>query len=454
VFGGFDVYEAFGEVIAPLVQDKPFFHDLTVGGGIRYSAYTLETGRSFNTTTWKIEGNWSPVEDLKLRGSFNRAVRAPNINELFAPLNTVLTNLANDPCASLNDAGTVIRPAPTGTLREICLVQGAPAGTLGSIPQPISGQAQSTGGGNINLNPEKSNSWTVGVVFQPTFLPGFSASLDYFNIRVTSAITQPTPGDAIRACFGANPQSPPAGAQNTQACQIIRRNPIDGGLSGDAATTKGLFLTTSNLGRIETDGLDLSMNYNTDLGFAKLGLSFNGTWTFSNRFQAISVPNAFNLPISVNRECVGFYSFNCNGFGGAIQPEFFWNQRTTLSFDNVDVSLLWRHISAVEFEPGAGNPYRGPTPSAPSTLPGAPAVGAFGNLNFGKIEAFDYFDLSTRIGLGENLTLTLTVANLFDKLAPIVGNTIGSTAQNSGNVYPSTYDALGRSYRVGVRLKF
>jgi iron complex outermembrane recepter protein len=70
------------------------------------------------------------------------------------------------------------------------------------------------------------------------------------------------------------------------------------------------------------------------------------------------------------------------------------------------------------------------------------------------VRAYDYFDLSTRIGLGENLTMTLTVANLFDKQPPILGNTIGTTQQNSGNTFPSTYDALGRSYRVGVRLRF
>jgi len=444
--GGYDVYEAFGEVIAPLVQDKPFFHDLSIGGGIRYSSYTVdapEAGNpSYNTTTWKVEGNWAPVEDIRFRGSFNRSVRAPNISELFTPVTTQLSNLTDDPCASINEAGAIFRPAPQGELRDICLAQGAPVGSLGAIPVPAAGQAQATTGGDITLQPERSDSYTVGVVLQPTFLPGFSASLDYWNIKIERAISALAPSDAIQACFGTNPLNPPAGASQTTACTVIGRNPVDGGLSGDSLTTSGLLLVETNQGRIETDGLDLAMNYNTDLGFARLALSFNGTWVFNNTFQA--------APGLINRECVSFYSVNC----ASIQPEFFWNQRTTLSFDNVDVSLLWRHISATEQEPIVANFFAGNLPVGQSPLPGAPAPGSFGFRDFGKIEAFDYFDLSTRIGLTENVTLTFTVANLLDKQAPIVGNTAGTTSFNSGNTYPSTFDALGRTYRAAVRLRF
>jgi outer membrane receptor protein involved in Fe transport len=77
-----------------------------------------------------------------------------------------------------------------------------------------------------------------------------------------------------------------------------------------------------------------------------------------------------------------------------------------------------------------------------------------GTYNFGKIKAYDYFDLTTRVNVLDNLTLTLTVQNLFDKQPPVVGNTIGSTTYNSGNTYPSTYDALGRKYAVSAKVKF
>jgi len=447
--GSFDVYEAFGELVAPIAQDKPFFHSLTLEAGVRYSHYTIDAPGTpkFNTTTYKAGGSWEPIPSLKLRGNYSRAVRAPNIAELFSPVNTGLTSLTDDPCASINDAGAVIRPAPTGELRAICLAQGATVAQLGSIPVPTAGQANTTGGGNINVKPEKSNSYTFGAVFQPEFIPGFSMSVDYYNIKVTGAITSPTVNDAITACFGTNPQSPPAGASATEACTIIRRNPITGSLAGDPNTTPGLFQSLSNLGRISTDGIDVTMNYNTDLGFAKLALSFAGNWTRSNKFQAVS-------GVSVNRDCVGYISSNC----GSLQPEFSWTQRTTLSFENIDLSLLWRHISAFQQEPldRQNNfvAYSGPLPSNNSPLPGAPQQGFFGNRNTGFIEAYDYFDLSTRIGVGDNLTLTLTVANLFDKKPPLTGQDIGTTAFNSGNTFPSTFDALGRTFRVGARLRF
>jgi iron complex outermembrane recepter protein len=454
--GGFDVYEAFGELIAPIVQDKPFFHSLTLEAGIRYSKYTVDapTNPKFNTTTWKAGGSWEPVESLKIRGNYARAVRAPNIGELFAPVATGLTTISDDPCASINDDGDVIRPAPSGALRDICLAQGAPVGQLGFIPQPTAGQGNATGGGNLNLKPETSNSYVIGAVFQPEFIPGFAISVDYYNVVVKGAITAPTPGDALDACFGPETapgvRNPAADAASSEACTIIRRNAATGGLAGDPTVVPGLFLTLSNLGTIKTDGVDLSMNYNTDLGFAKLALSFNGNWTRSSRFKA--------TPTSAFRECVGLFGQNCGSPGGAaadvgsIQPEFSWTQRTTLSFENIDLSLLWRHISAVRTEDG--DSYRGPVPGTQSTLPGAPARGAFGTRDFNFVEAYDYFDLATRIGVGDNLTVTLTVANLFDKKPPITGQDVGSSSFNSGNTYPSTYDALGRTFRVGARLRF
>jgi outer membrane receptor protein involved in Fe transport len=454
--GGFDVYEAFGELVAPIVQDKPFFHSLTLEAGVRYSHYTIDAAnpRKFNTTTYKAGGSWEPVESLKIRGSYARAVRAPNISELFSPQNTVLTSLSNDPCASINDNGAIVRGAPTGTLRDVCLAQGATVAQLGTIPQPTAGQANTRQGGNLDLKPEKSNSYTVGVVFQPEFLPGFAMSVDYYNIKISGAITVPTTGDAIAACFGAPDAagnfSPPAGAASNPACTIIRRNPLTGSLAGDPAIVPGLFQATSNLGAIKTDGVDLTMNYNTDLGFAKLALSFAGNWTHENRFRA----NASDKT-SIFRQCVGYISTNC----GSLQPEFSWTQRTTLTFDNVDLSLLWRHLSSFRQEPddiinGNGLVYSGPLPSNQSPLPGAPLQGSFGQQSLGFIKSVDYFDLSTRIGVGDNLTFTLTVANLLDKRPPLTGQDIGTTAFNSGNTFPSTFDALGRSYRVGARLRF
>jgi outer membrane receptor protein involved in Fe transport len=449
--GGYNVYEAVAEVAIPLVQGKPGFESLTLNAGVRYSDYEVDAPGSptYDTWTYKIDGTWEPIEGLSIRGGYSRAVRAPNINELFAPVNTGLTNLGVDPCATLRTDGTLLpgRPAtgPAGELRAICLAQGATLGNIASIPEPISGQVLATAGGNLNIKPEKSDSYTVGVIVQPAAIPNFSISADYYNIKVKRAITTPTPGDVIAACFGSDVFNPPAGASTTAACTSISRDPLTGGLSGDPNTSSGLPLALSNSGSLETDGIDVSANWKGDIGFAELALSFTGNYTFNSKFNAF-VAN----PDSINRECVGFYSTNC----GSLQPEFQWSQRTTLSFDTVDVSLLWRHLSSFKQEPLDADPVSGSGPFFNGTIP-ATVQGVGGRTeDFGKISAYDYFDLSVRWGLTDDIALTFTVQNLFDKAPPITGNNAGPTSFNSGNTYPSTYDALGRRYGMALRAKF
>ncbi len=443
VNGAFDVYEFIGEVVVPLIQDKAFFEDLTLEAGIRNSHYTVDApgNPKFSTTTWKAGGSWTPGAGFKIRGNYARAVRAPNIGELFSPISTGLTNLGYDPCAIFDDNGNLIPGAttPTGTLRDVCIAQGATAAHLAAgIAVPTSGQANVTGGGDINLKPETSNSWTVGFVWQPDFVRGFNVSVDYYNIKVKDAITSPTPDDAMTACFAEGNLSP-----TNPACTIIRRDPLTGQLSGDPNTTPGLYSPTTNQGYLMTDGVDFSLNYNHQLDFAKLGLGINGNWTNRSLFRAI--------PGSITRECVGYYSVNC----ASLQPEWSWTGRVTLGFEGVDVSLLWRHISGMKYEPLEydpnldGNPNTGTGPAFEGT-----PYGFDGTYNFNRIKAYDWFDLTTRFDVTDNFGLTLTVQNLFDKKPPLVGSNIGTTTYNSGNTFPSTYDALGRRYGVQAKLKF
>lgn len=434
--GGYDVYEAYAEVIAPLIEDAPAFHSLTLEGGARYSRYRVEGGGTNSTWTYKVGMSWEPTPDIKFRGNYSHAVRAPNIAELFTPQTVGLTNLAVDPCA-----GAV--PVTNTNLRNICLAQGAPLGTIGSILNPTAAQANITVGGNLNLGPETANTWTVGAVFQPQFLPGLSLTVDYYNIKVDSVVGAPLPGDLMSACFGAGPYTAAsvysATAASSAACTVIRRNPVTGGLDGDPATTFGLFAPLDNQGKLFTDGIDLIANYQNDIGFAEWSSSFVLNWTNSSKFQA--------TPTGLNRECANFYSINCS-FTGSIQPTWQWSWRNTFTFDKIDFSVLWRHINAVEREPqdildnGVGFSGDVVTP-----------VGTF-FVNADSIPSYDYFDLTLRFNVTDNLSFTAAVRNLFDKKPPVVGSTIGTTTYNSGNTFPSTYDALGRDFSVAVRLKF
>jgi outer membrane receptor protein involved in Fe transport len=436
--GGYNVREVFGELIAPIVADRPFFNELTVEAGVRYSSYQVDAPNDpkFNTTTYKFGATWEIVEAIKLRGNYQRAVRAPNIDELFRPVATALTNLAEDPCQ-----GT--RPVGNANLIQACINQGARADRIGSIPAPSSGQVNFTGGGNTNIEPEKATTFTVGAVFQPeAFVPGLTLAVDYYNIKIDNAIARATPGDAIAACFGTNPATITAAQAASDACRVIRRSPADSSLSGSAASVPGLFLPLTNLGAYRTDGVDLTVNYNRDFGDIGLNLSFVGNWTNSLRFQA--------SPTALDRECVGFFSVNCGPGGGSssgqIQPEFSFQQRTTLSFGSVDLSLLWRYIDDVRYEPGLPPIFSG-------TITGSgPLVGR--TEDFNTIDAYHYFDLAARFEVQRNLDFIIGVQNLFDKEPPITGSTVGQTGANSGNTFPSTYDTLGRRYNASIRVRF
>ncbi|RED16760.1 TonB-dependent receptor domain-containing protein [Parasphingopyxis lamellibrachiae] len=406
--GGYDVIEGFAELIVPILEDVPGFYSLQAEGGIRVSDYS-NTGTS---VTWKAGGSWEPFEGFRFRGIYSVSVRSPNIGELFAPVTTGLTPLAVDPCAGANPVGNA-------TLTAICIAQGAPAATIGLIPQPSAAQINATAGGNTNLDVEEAESITLGLVATPPQVPGLVMSIDYFNIKVTGAITNPTPGDILTPCFGANGDG---NGSDPAQCANVGRNPINGSMNGGGETL-GLILQLSNLGAIETSGVDFRVAYRFPLSFGSLNFDLNGTWTDELLFQA--------TPSAINRECVGLYSNNCE----PITPEWAFNLRTTVSIDDlVDISLLWRWIDGVEYEfRGRGDGFTDEQEA---------------------IDAASYFDLTVRSNVSENFDITLGIQNLLDRSFPNVSSFIGSSSYNSGNTYPTTYDTLGRRYSVTGRVRF
>jgi iron complex outermembrane recepter protein len=443
--GGYDVYEAFGELIVPIAADQPFFNELSLEAGARYSKYRVEAAGNpaFNTTTYKAGINWAPAEGIKLRANYQRAVRAPNIGELFAPVVTGLTSLAVDPCAGA-------APVGNANLTAVCLAQGAPAASIGAIQNPSAAQANATGGGNPALKPEKADTLTFGVVLRPQdIIPGLTVTVDYYDIKVNQAITAATPQDILDPCFA----SITAASATSIACTSIRRNPSNGRLSGTSTATVpilGLPQPLTNNGRLATDGIDWKINYRNDFGAFKFTYDLNGNWVNHTKFRA--------SPTSLNRECVGYFSPNCTSQNGAIQPRWTWTQRTTFSVGEIDLSLLWRHLSSVQYEGQAADfAARGFTAASRNLFNGTvtgPSPLAGRTNNFNRIPAYDYFDLSARMSITKELQLTLTAFNLFNRAPPLVGAGAGSTAQNSGNTFPSTYDPLGRRYAATVNLRF
>jgi iron complex outermembrane receptor protein len=414
-FGTYDVSEFFFEANIPVLRDLAFAEELTLQAGFRTSDYST-TGTE---DTWKIGGTWSPIESLQFRGNFQKVTRAPNISELFNPQVTGLDNFATDPCSGA---------APNGNadLLAICLGQGAPSNTIGGIIVDPAGQVNVTTGGNLNLDAEDAETWTLGAVFQPEAIPGLAITVDYYSIVVENAITNPTADDVFSACFGPGFSSGAlaisSASAGSAACSGIRRNPETGNLFGNVATTFGLPQVLTNQGTLETTGVDVTAVYSYDLGGIGT-LNYNGglNWTDQSLFQA--------SPNGINRECTGFYSSNC----ASIQPEFMATNRLTLQsnvFDrNVDVSLLWRYIDDMEHEPGSG-----------TFLP-----------QFTSMDAANYFDLTIRGNVTDEFEFTLGLMNIADREPDFVGSGIGVTGFNSGNVYPATYDTMGRRYSLTLR---
>jgi outer membrane receptor protein involved in Fe transport len=166
-------------------------------------------------------------------------------------------------------------------------------------------------------------------------------------------------------------------------------------------------------------------------------VSASGTWLDYYHTQA--------TPNSINRICSGYYSTAC----GNPRPEWKWNVRGVYTHDRLTASLLWNHISAVELEPG-------PSSSAPSFSTPQNGNASFASIlpAFRSIDAYDWFDLSLAYELTDGAEVTFLVENLFDQAPPLVGNNVSGFEYNDGNTFPNVYDMIGRSYSVGVRMKF
>ncbi len=414
VNGSFRVHEFFAEAQLPIVQ-RSFIEDLTLGAGYRKSYYKLGNGRKFDTDTYKLTAEFAPISDIRLRGAYNRAVRAPNIQELFAPQFVGLSG-SSDPCA-----GITITATDYG-----CLAQGLAVGSF--TPSNPAEQYNSLLGGNVNLVPEKATTKTLGAVLQPRFLPRFALTLDYFNINLKRAV-QGFGADAILADCVDN-----ATATNTPvSCDLVNRDP-----AGSIWLTPGGFVNDLpvNVGGIKTTGLDLNGSYSQRVGgLGNLSLSFLGT-----RLLTYKTDNG----LTAEYDCAGFYGAICSGgtvSSSAPLPKWRHKARATLQLPvGLGVSAQWRMMGRVRHE----------RTSDDQTLAGsAPVLGR-------NIKAQHYLDLAATYSLWDRVNLRAGVNNVFDRDPPLITSSAGScpTGPCSGNTFPGTWDPLGRFVYLGATIDF
>lgn len=265
--GSFDVKEVFGEISIPVLKDTPFFHELTVGAAGRYADYST-VGGAF---TWNVNGIWAPIPDIRFRGTYSRAIRAPNIAELFDPAQGATFRPA-DPCnQSAIDALLASNDPNAQNRLSNCRAAGIPVG----YEDPLTARFSGTSGGNPNLTEETATTWTVGGVLQPRFLPGLSISADYYSIEIEDAIAAVTAQDIVNTCYDLS-------TFPNQFCALFDRN----GPTGPTAFGFNFLRQTQlNFGRIETSGIDASINYQFQINGANIGLNVAANWTEKlNRF--------------------------------------------------------------------------------------------------------------------------------------------------------------------------
>ncbi|MBY6129407.1 TonB-dependent receptor [Qipengyuania aquimaris] len=423
--GGYDVNEVFAELNIPFETESGFRVELTGAG--RYSDYSLETVGGVWTYAGGIQ--IQPIPDITFRGQYQRAVRAPNVNELFQGTAIGFPG-ANDPCAG-DGAGN--GPIPTGGLLATCLANGVPQANIGNnvVLQP-DGQIAALFGGNPNLEEETSDSYSFGVVLEPSFIPGLTITADYFDITIDNAITTISLQQALDLCYNqAQDLSDP------RCLNFVGTRDADGAFG----RTNPPVLGGANIAEFSTSGVDLQVNYGTDVGFSLFGeadsrmaIQFLGTWTESNDF----IPDVTDTSNVVT--CAGEFGLTC----GEPQASFKWTSRFSWSDGPVTTSVRWRHLSAVEDDD--------PT----------------FDYHVERIDAYDLVDLTVSVEATDKLTLSAGINNLFDTLPSspefdASGTVINDTNSlllgdfnnsEQANTYPSTYDVLGRDFFFSAQFRF
>ena len=390
--GSYNVKDVFTEAVVPLVEGWTLVDSLSAELGYRHSEYD----RSGSHDTWKIGLNYRPIQQLKLRGGFNRAVRSPNVEELFSPQSASLWNGA-DPCAGANPVLTAEQCARTGVRPErYGLVSANPVGQFNMVV-----------GGNPQLQPEAADTWTVGLVASP--LERMNVSVDYWDIQIDDVIGLIDPQTALSQC----------GVTGEAAlCSLIHRA-ADGNLWHDAQSGAGGYVTATNanLGIWHFRGIDTAFDYWLPLPKGELQFRLTGS-VFLEKFYE----NVKGVADS-RYTCEGKYSTNCSF------PTPRWRHTlvtTYASNSNWTASLSWRYFSAVD------------NPEVATGLDSG-------------IGSQSYFDLTGTFSLGDHWQFVTGVNNILDKEPPLVSLNLSTNYFNTVDGY---YDMLGRYLHASVKVRF
>jgi outer membrane receptor protein involved in Fe transport len=419
----FKVKEAFGELQIPLLRDTPFFHELTLSGAARVADYNGATG-----TVWAYNAgiDWAPIRDLRFRGNYSRAVRAPNLSELYFP---PVANFAPgfvDPCSPNQLANGQNRP--TNCLAAL----GGNAAILAGLPNVTQSLPVITGS-NPNLTEETSRSWTFGVVAQPRFLPGFSLSIDYYNIKVNDVIVTLGAQAIVNNCV----DQPDL---NNIFCSLFQRylGPTPGPLGEITGQVQGNTLLQAgvNFAARVRRGIDVNINYRTNL-FDNLRLNTSLIWTHSLQISNFENPA---LPDFENRVLSEL---------GDPEDEFRWD--VDLTYGQFTLGYRMHYIGPMftslyenfnELDTACNG-----TLCPPNNLDAIEIV---------EFPATFYHDLRFQVDLNRQFQFYFGVDNVLDTHPPfgLSGTGTTGTGGDRGTGTAAIYDGFGRKVYAGFRARF
>ena len=403
------VSEEFIELRVPLVQDSPGAKELLFDTGYRRSDYTT----AGVTNTYKFEVQYAPITDYRFRASYDRAIRAPSVAELFTPPIVGLAAVGADPCA----------PPITYTLLQ-CEHTGVTLAQFnnGSIPQGTADQLSQQTSGNAALKPEQADTYTLGVNFAPSQIPHLTGSIDYYHIQIKDEVGVIPYLVVLSDC---------ANTGNPAYCSQIVRQPGTGSLNGNSNEGGGYVIQKDyNLGTAINSGIDAQLNYRLDLPpqFGRVLFALNGTYLLHNEMTP--------LPGAHTYDCAGLFGVTCQ----TVDPHWHHLFRTTWETPwNVSASLTWRYIGAVSQDNNTSDP----------TLHFS-FWDAYDFYN-ARIPAYNYLDLEATWNVNAILQLRAGANNILDKDPPLIDSNL--VAGGAANTY-STYDMFGRQVFLAFSAKF
>lgn len=387
------VNEVFMEALIPVFAGDGLFSSFDIDLGYRYSDYD----RSGGANTYKI-GFTGEIGMVRPRAGYNRAIRAPGINDLFSQQNVVLFQGA-DPCSGAN---------PTFTQAQ-CANTGVTAAQYGRVPANPAQQNNQFVGGNPNLQPEQADTYTVGFVVTP--IEDLAIAVDYYDIKIEDTIAAIGANTILNFC---------ATTGDAFLCDRINRNPQ----SGDIWRDPSAFVSnlTDNFGELHVQGVDLNVNYSFEALGGRFFTAFVGNFILKE--EAAPLPGVND---NATYDCAGRINPSCQ------TPEWRHIANVRYSRDNWSVNARWRYFGELDYIGTNG-----------AVLTADTLVAAKGG-----VPAYSYLDLSGSLSLADNIDLTFGVNNVVDKEPPLVGvnNALNANA-------PGGYDQLGRYIFSSINLKF